>query len=167
MSLPDNLKNSVEYDRENGGLLWKKPPKRKSQLIGRRVGNYDKDGYRRFCFKKKMYRVARVVWFIHNGKWPENLIDHINRVKDDDRIENLREADHKQNAANKFAKSNTRHGYKGISYHKRDRKWQALIEADGKSKFLGYFQTPEDAHFAYCKEAKRRHGEFFTSGANK
>jgi hypothetical protein len=34
MSLLDDLKNSVEYDRENGGLLWKNPPKRKSQSIG-------------------------------------------------------------------------------------------------------------------------------------
>ena len=55
-------------------------------------------------------------------------------------------------------------GYKGVSWYKRDRKWQAGIKVNGKFIYLGLFNDPKEAHEAYIKAAKKHFGEFANSG---
>ena len=88
------------------------------------------------------------------------VVDHINGDTLDNRKCNLRICSSAENGQNcKVYTSNTS-GYKGVSYHTRDNKYQASIQINKVQKFLGYFTTPEDAYAAYCEASKKYHGEF-------
>jgi hypothetical protein len=87
-------------------------------------------------------------------------IDHINGDGLDNRWSNLRLATRAENIRNSRTKATNTSGFKGVSWHKRDRKWQAHIKINGRSKNLGLFEAPEDAHAAYVAAAQKYHGEF-------
>lgn len=110
------------------------------------------------------YLRYRVVWAIVNGRWPDCMIDHINHVTTDDRIENIREASRSQNNWNSIGSRYNTSGFKGVYWHKGAMKWAAHIKKGGKRKHLGLFPSPEDAHSAYCEAAKVMHGEFACYG---
>jgi hypothetical protein len=94
------------------------------------------------------------------GSWPKEQIDHINGDPLDNRWSNLREATQSQNNWNTRLSRNNTSGYKGVSWHKGERKWDATIMAYGKSHFLGRFKTKEEARDAYIDASKKLHGEF-------
>jgi hypothetical protein len=153
----------LKYDPD-GSLRWAKRAKHSSVCVGQMVGHLDKDGYRRFALKGKLYRASRIIWLMHYGEWPRGHIDHINNDVSDNRIENLRDVTNQQNCFNrKLSRSNTS-GYKGVAYHKNDKKWQASIQLNGKTKFLGYFDDPQKAHLAYCEAAKNLFGQYANNG---
>jgi hypothetical protein len=79
-------------------------------------------------------------------------IDHINGIKTDNRIENLRLVTHQQNSFNR-----SRLNAKGYSWNKVAQKWQATITANGKNKYLGLFANEEDARKAYLNNVKNLH----------
>lgn len=88
------------------------------------------------------------------------LTDHKNGNTLDNRRANLRVADKYQNARNVKRPINNKHGHKGVSFHRKTKKWQAEIHVNGKKKYLGLFETPEKAHDAYCEAATKYFGEF-------
>lgn len=88
------------------------------------------------------------------------LPDHIDRDTLNNRRSNLRVASSSQNQANKKRKKNSKSGFKGVYYHKRDKKWIVQVKKGGVYVYTGRFDTPEEAHEAYKREAKRAHGEF-------
>lgn len=152
----ERLKELIEY--RNGRLLWK--VNRGSAKIGDAVGSPDKDGYIKVRIDGKMYRAGRLTWFYHHGIWPENLIDHINGIRNDDSIENLREATYQENMFNR--KSCGKYSpYKGVSWHKRDKKWQASYQLNGRRIFIGSYNTEQEAREAYQKVTKSLHKEFY------
>ena len=123
--------------------------------------SYDVYGYKIGRIRGKGYKAHRVLFALYYGRWPEGDIDHINRDKADNSIKNIREATRAENMYNtKLRKDNTS-GYKGVSLDKRKNKWMARIKINGKYKFLGYFNTPEQAHEAYCRAAELYHVDFF------
>ena len=154
----------LHYDPKSGQLSWSKRPSRSSVSVGDEVGSLDKDGYRRFTIMGKQYIGARIVWLMFNKKFPSGQIDHINNDRLDNRIENLRDVTPQQNSFNRRRKVCNSSGYKGVTFHKRDKKWQATIEYNGKTRFLGYFSKPEDAHKAYCNAAEKAYGEYCNFG---
>lgn len=83
-------------------------------------------------------------------------IDHINENKSDNRIENLRKATHSQNLYN-------RKSIKGYCFDASKNKWKAYIRANHKRKFIGYFDTKEQAREAYLRAKEKLHGEFMPS----
>jgi len=87
-------------------------------------------------------------------------VDHENCNGLDNRRLNLRLATHQQNAWNTPITKANSSGFKGVSWNKQKRKWEARISAGESKKFLGYFDAPEAAHAAYCKAAKQHHGQF-------
>jgi len=92
---------------------------------------------------------------------PDNMeVDHINRNPLDNRRENLRVCTHSQNCMNRPKQSNNTTGYKGVTYRKRDRRYEAQIKAKGKKYWLGSFTTAEEASQAYKEAATRHHGQF-------
>jgi HNH endonuclease/AP2 domain len=98
---------------------------------------------------------------------PKGLeVDHVNKDKLDNRRQNLRLASKSQNARNRGANKNNTSGFKGVSWNKRDNKWQALIRVHLKKKFLGYFDDPTEAAKAYDKAAKELHEEFANTNFN-
>jgi len=86
----DYMREHFQY--RNGQFI------RKITKGGRRpgtvVGTHDKLGYRVTRIKNKTYRIHRLVWLWHHNSWPKQTIDHINHVRDDNRIENLRDVSH-------------------------------------------------------------------------
>lgn len=88
------------------------------------------------------------------------LVDHINGNTLDNRKENLRLCTMSQNMFNQGAQKDNTSGYKGVSYVKDRGKWSAQIAIRGKTHYLGYFHTPNEAYEAYCTAAKQLHGEF-------
>ena len=85
------------------------------------TGSYDKQGYLILKIKGKQFKAHRVVWFLCNGYFPKEEIDHINRVRDDNRIENLRLSNRKEQAANTTKKVNPDTGVVGIYFDKTTR----------------------------------------------
>jgi hypothetical protein len=91
-------------------------------------------------------------------------VDHINGDKLDNRRENIRECAQAENCRNRGRTKENKSGFKGVHWDATKRKWQATIRLGGKSKYLGRFDLPEDAHKAYCNAANQLHGEFANYG---
>lgn len=94
------------------------------------------------------------------GEVPQADIDHINQDRTDNRFCNLRVASRSENKANVGLRSDNVSGYKGISYVKARRLWQATISRDGKAKYLGRFARKENAALAYNFAAFELFGEY-------
>lgn len=97
------------------------------------------------------------VWLMHTGRWPDGEIDHINGVRDDNRIENLRDVTHQTNAENRrrpVRASET--GALGVTLTK-DGRYRARICSKGRLLSLGVFGSADEAHAAYVLGKRRLH----------
>jgi hypothetical protein len=158
------LTSILGYSPETGVFTWKAP--RPKIQVGQVAGHLKKNkGYIYIEINAKGYAAHRLAWFYMTGKWPKELIDHINRVKHDNRFCNLREATLSQNRAN--SKTLNKHGLKGVRripwMKEGDRCWEAQMVHKGERIAIGCFHTKEEAHAAYCEHAKRVHGQFFSN----
>lgn len=90
--------------------------------------------------------------------------DHRDNNPLNNRRENLRLATYNENARNRRIARNNSTGYKGVSYRKDRCRWIAYIAVNGKKIHLGFFDTPEDAHKAYCEASDKYFGEFANYG---
>ena len=90
-------------------------------------------------------------------------VDHINGNRRDNRRCNIRICTRAQNMCNREKLSNNTSGYKGVSL-KDGSRWCAQIKINGRKKHIGCFDTPEQAHAAYCRAALEAHGEFANFG---
>lgn len=111
---------------------------------------------------KRMVQMHRVILGLEHGDGLRG--DHVNHATLDNRRANLRVATAAQNSQNQSMRADNSSGFKGVSWAKRQKKWTAQIGAYGKKKGLGYFDSPEAAHEAYCAAAARLHGEFACAG---
>lgn len=136
----DTVRALFDYDPINGGLIWRKD--------GKVAGSIEHHGYIRIGVKNKTYRAHHLVWLWHHGVFPDTIVDHINQVKNDNRIENLRLSDPTLNNLNRSTGSNNTSGYKGVSYVKRINKYQVTITVKGKLYRLGQYKTFEEAKYA-------------------
>ena len=123
-----------------------------------KVGSLDKDGYLCIKVSNKTYKAHRLAWYLHYGDWPKDQLDHINGVRDDNRIENLREVTSQQNNFNRKPNSNSTSNYKGVSWCKRDKVWVSQIVVSGKNTRLGNFRSEIEAATAYDNAARVAHG---------
>jgi len=155
------LIDSLSYDPHTGDFFWKIKPSR-GIALGSKAGGVDKSGYvrLRYTFKgvtRQLY-LHRLAWRIHYGKWPDLVIDHINRDRSDNRLCNLRVVSIKNNARNAGPKSGK---YSGVHFETSRSMWVAKIRVDdGKRVFLGRFPCPTLAAMAYDKASSEYHGEF-------
>lgn len=158
------LQRILGYDPETGVFIWREQTAQ-STKIGSVAGNLNKLGYIRIRFLKRGWMAHRLAWRIVHGVWPANQLDHINGVKSDNRLVNLREATDSENQRNTPLDVTNTSGFKGIVWHKRNKKWMASCRVNRKKVHLGYFLTPEAASTAYLEFARHNHGEFFNPGS--
>lgn len=138
------------FDYENGEIYWKvdrsKNKSWNTANAGRRAGSNMSNGYRNVNFKGKRYLEHRIIWEMHNGEIEGKMeIDHINHIRNDNRIENLRVVDRAENCRNYSKSSNNSSGVAGVYWHKKAGKWGAQIMINYKNYHLGLFKTIEDA----------------------
>jgi len=160
MSKPhiDLLKEYLHYDEGTGIFTWLRSTTN-SVNVGDVAGCAHKKGYTYIMFANKQYRAHRLAWFYVYGIWPTDQIDHINSVRGDNRISNLREATRQENTRHAPVRKHTASGYKGV--YKNGNKWMAQIKMDTKTKkYLGNFDTPEEAYEVYKVAAFDLHKEF-------
>lgn len=145
-----------EYFDYNGrDLIWRitRPYANPGCGAGTIAGGVNSIGYRRITLFNKQYLAHRLIWLYVHGKWPDGMLDHINRDKLDNRIENLREADMALNVRNRDAYP-SKLGVKGV--YPRGNKFRASIQVNGKQHHLGMFDTIPEAKAAR-KEAEARY----------
>lgn len=117
-------------------------------------------GYAKIRLDGKQYLAHRLAWLYQFGTFPNGEIDHINGVRNDNRIVNLRVANKSENQQNlKRARCNSVTGLLGVT--KCRGLYRATIGINGKVHFLGRYETPEEAHNAYllAKRCKHPFGE--------
>jgi hypothetical protein len=132
------------FDYKEGNLFRKN---------GAVAGGLHKSGYRQIKINDIQYPAHRLIWIYHYGSINEDLqIDHINGVKNDNRLENLRLVTVQQNCYNR-----SKLKAKGYSWSINNKKWQASIWLNGKSKYLGSFLNELDARNAYLSECLTHH----------
>ena len=147
----EHLKAILNYDPETGIFTWRVNAGRWGRIPpGTVTGNVSKGhGYTQINILGKVFRAHILAWVYMTGEYPKDEIDHINRIKHDNRFSNLRESTPKENTKNKSKYSNNTSGFTGVSWHKRKGQWQVRIGADGVRKNLGYFDTREAAAAVY------------------
>lgn len=147
----ETLKSLMTYDQKTGVLLWKVIDGRIHK--DRSVGLIGSDGYVAVKIAGRTYKAHRLVWLYVHGAWPEHFIDHINGVRTDNRLENLRDVEHSINMANRHRPYRTnKSGFLGVC--KNGSGWRAEMRVSGKKQNLGTYNTPEEAHQAYLNAKK-------------
>ena len=159
----DWFKDNFRYDPDTGHLWWTK-------RVGRRpfdkpAGCLDKTtGYIRVSYKRQgiltQYRAHRLAWFLYHGVWPKDQVDHINNVRDDNRIVNLREATGSENQGNRKIQVGCSSKYKGVRWSKPAKKWVARIMVNYKAIHIGCYDSEQEAALAYNKAALEYFGEY-------
>lgn len=155
----NRLKELLYYNPESGVFTWIESC-HGGRVKGVTAGSLNHDGYIRICIDGKRYSAHRLAWLYIFGNFPEKFIDHKNRIKNDNRIDNLRSATKEQNQQNTGISRRNTSGIKGVSYHNKSRKWRVSISKNGVRNSLGSFSSFEDAANAYKNASFLMHGEF-------
>ena len=152
----NGLKELLNYNPETGIFNWKID--RGNKKSGDLAGCIDSHGYVIIRTSKIGYKAHRLAWFYVYGTWPENHIDHINGIRNDNRIENLRDVSRSINVQNqKIAQRNNKSGLLGVIWNKAINKFVAAIRINGKTTVIGKFDSKELAHEAYINAKRKFH----------
>ena len=156
------VKSLFDYD-SNTGIFTRKVTVANNAKAGQILNTMGTDGYLRTSINRKPFKVHRLAWLYIYGELPTYTIDHINRIRDDNRIENLREVTSFQNAWNMKIKLGSS-GVKGVTWDKAHKKWLAQLRAKNKKIYIGRFKSLEDAEQAYKNYLQLHHGEYTRDG---
>lgn len=160
----DKVKELFEY--RDGALFWKHRTisrGRKLKKGGQKVTTVAPDGYLRVGLNSRQYLVHRVIFLYHHGFLPECL-DHINGIRSDNRIENLRPATRYENICNSKFRSDNTSGVKGVHWNCVKKKWQVRLHVEKKVKSLGYYDDLELAELVIMEARDKYHKEFANHG---
>lgn len=147
------LRRILRYNPQTGDFFWiiSRNGTRRNGLAGTPNG----EGRIQIRINGRKYYAAQLAWLYMTGHWPHKLIDHKNRINNDDRWENLRLANHAENATNIIKKKWKRPDLpRGVTEHPGG--YLAKISINGKRKHLGLFSNPRDAELAYLKASEFR-----------
>jgi len=156
MITQDELREIVSYDFDTG-MFTRLVTTCGSAQKGSVPISKNKDGYYQLRINYKMYTQHRLVWLYIFGVFPNGDIDHINHIRTDNRISNLRVVDKATNNKNIRKRNNNTSGVNGIWWHKQNGKWCAEIKSDGLKIHLGSFVDIKDAEKARL-DANKKYG---------
>lgn len=157
----EQLKSRLDYNPDTGDFIWR--PFFGAKKPGQIAGIIHPNGYRYIAIRPyRSYRAHRLAWFYMTGQWPKDQIDHINRIKTDNRFCNLREANSSEQQANTKVLRTNKLGVRGVCKASKGPSYRAVIWVNGKSKHLGSYKTIEEAQAVYEQEARKHFKHFYT-----
>lgn len=156
--IPPIVMDLLNYDPATGVLTWKVDRSNGKYRAGSLAGYITPFGYRSVVIGRDHFLAHRVVWFMMTGEQPPECIDHKDCDRANLRWDNLREATHQLNAANRRRLFSN---LKGVHLSKWG--YIAAIGLNRKKQHIGVFATEEEAHAAYLARAKELFGEFARS----
>lgn len=144
----ERVRELLDYNQDTGVFVWRQRldsmGRRNGKFFGKVAGGYDKDGYIVIGIDGKTWFAHRLAVLHATGLEP-NEVDHENHIRDDNRLSNLRCADHTSNMRNQSLSSANTSGQTGVYWHKPLQKWRARIKMNGKSISLGLYNDLNDA----------------------
>lgn len=146
---PERLREICSYDPETGEIGFIGSKRKTTQ----RVGNT----YQVVMIGRVVYSQHRLAWALHFGSWPVGEIDHINRDKSDNRLENLRDVNTQTNSQNRHGHMSNKTGFPGVQFDRRRSHYLTRLRVDGRSFVHRGFETAEDAHAAYVRLKVKHH----------
>ncbi len=150
----ERLESLLSYESKTGSFIWKCHRGRVTK--GSHAGSPNKDGYLLIRIDGDLHMAHRLAWLITYGCWPKLEIDHINGIRSDNRITNLRDVSRSTNIENQSkAQIDSKSGLLGVSPSRG--MFRAAIRINGKQKHLGYFHSAEQAHEKYKAEKRIHH----------
>lgn len=148
------ISSVLEYEPETGVFRWKTDQGR--AVRGALAGHVHKSGYRQIKVNKKLYMAHRLAWVLVHGEAPSDELDHINGVRDDNRIANLREVSRSLNMENiRRPRVDNKLGVLGVQ--RNGSGFKAEITVAGNRKHLGTFRSIEEARNAYINAKRSLH----------
>lgn len=147
----EQLKFALSYDAQSGVFTWDNSL---SQNINRGdVANCtnNRTKYKVLGLNNKRYLQHRLAWLYVYGEFPCGQIDHINGIRDDNRISNLRVVTAQENLKNQRMRVTNTSGFTGVNWDKRAGKWKSQIDFNKKRIYIGTFSTIIDAVAARMK----------------
>ncbi|MCX3078411.1 HNH endonuclease [Klebsiella michiganensis] len=133
----------LSYDPDSGFFTWKVYRSRLARP-GNVAGSLHSKGYIIIMIEGKYHFAHRLAWILVNNSQPDE-VDHINGVRSDNRISNLRNSSRRDNSLNTGLSKRNKSGVKGVSFNRRDNAWQAYASVNGKGFYLGQFKKIDDA----------------------
>ena len=161
--LPDTeyLRQRLRYDPETGKLYWRVHEGAyrgwNTKHAGRETRGSHSAGYANLTLDGVKHLAHRIAWAVHHGAWPVDQIDHINGDRRDNRIVNLRVVSHAENCKNAACPKNNTSSVMGVAWVPRRQKWISRIMVRGVHKFVGYYDTIDEAAAAR-KNAEVQYG---------
>jgi HNH endonuclease len=151
----ERVRELLSYDPDTGVFRWIKA--RRAVTVGAVAGSNYGNGYLRIKINDRAHLSHRLAWLYAHGEWPAAQIDHINGIRSDNRLVNLREATPGENQQNVAAHRSNPSRRLGVAWDKRARKWRARIKINRKEIYLGLFENIEDAADARAKAKTTMH----------
>jgi len=133
------------FEYREGSLIRKKGVRGKNTKSGAIAGTPISGGYINICINQKKYRAHRLIWLMFNGNMPDGDIDHVNGIRSDNRIENLRCVSRRENCKNQQLRSDNKSGTVGVCFNSQRNKWESYIKAGDKKINLGLYEDIESA----------------------
>jgi hypothetical protein len=134
-----NINEYLQYNPETGVIIWNY--KGKLAFPGKLAGSINKNGYIQIYLKGKQYYAHRLAWYLHYGKWPTKHVDHINGIRNDNRINNLRDVSASINLLNQ--KRHREKIIKCYSFNKKEKIWEVYQHKNNKKFHIGRFKSEE------------------------
>ena len=143
-----DLLNVVSYDKVTGKFV--RLQSAGNALKGTVIGNEDKKGYVKALVLGQYVKLHRLAWFYIHGCWPSKQIDHLNGIRSDNRIDNLRDCGTSENCLNQHGpRTNNKSGYQGVHQILKTGRSRATCSIQGRKHHIGVFSTAEEASCAY------------------
>ena len=164
----EEAKELFTYDRETGIIKWKYRfnPKQRADLVAGCTRS-NGDGYTQIGINGKLYPAHRIAMLLSYGFYGDGLeVDHINHIRNDNRLSNLRFVTVTGNRRNQSISSRNTTGVTGVYLSKRLGKYIAQIKVDREVIYLGIFSTLEEAAKAR-KDAELKYKFNANHGTNK
>lgn len=140
----DDFNEALRYDPETGLIHWRTPPRSRAKA-GTTEAGFTAHGYKFIQFKKKRYSYAVIAWLLHNKVWPDKQIGYLDgdptNTKPDNMVQGAKPASRGERGP--YSASRTKSGQPGVGHY--GNRWKAYIRVSGKTKWLGTFETKDEA----------------------